>query len=443
MHFFYSLLTAAAMALLSPYFLFKGLREGKYLHSLRQRFGFLPPELRQAGANPHGAIWLHAVSVGEVLAGLPLARALKQRFPQRRLLISTTTRTGQELARQRCDFADGLFYFPLDWSWIVRRVFRALRPALVVVLETEIWPNFLRQARRGGVPVVFVNGRISEKSFRRSVRLLEYSGALEAFYARVLDDGALYLMQSEADADRLRRLGAPAERVEVTGNLKFDFVPPQDGPFTAWLADQIARQERRPLLVAGSVVAGEEEAVLAGYDLVSRRWRRALLVLAPRKPERFHDAAAVIAREGWTVARRSRLDLAAPLDEYADVLLLDSVGELAGVYRLADAVFVGGSLVPAGGHNLLEPAWFAHPPVFGPHMENFRAVADAFLQIRAAVCVASGQELGRVWTELIQDTLLRERMGRAARNLLDRSRGATARSLDRIAALLDPSGVHA
>jgi 3-deoxy-D-manno-octulosonic-acid transferase len=443
MYFLYSLLAAAAFALLSPYFLVKGLREGKYLHSLRQRFGFLPPELRRAAVNPHGAIWLHAVSVGELLAALPLARQLKQGFPQHRLVISTTTRTGQELARQRCAFADGIFYFPLDWGWIVRRVLRAVRPAVVVVLETEIWPNFLRQARRAGVPVVFVNGRISEKSFRRSVRLLSVSGALEAFYAQVLDDGALYLMQSEADAQRLRQLGAPPERVEVTGNLKFDFAPPEDSPFVAWLEKQVVQQERRPLLVAGSVVAGEEAAVLAGYDLVSRRWRRALLVLAPRKPERFAAAAELIAQEGWTVIRRSRLDLTTPLDEYADVLLLDSVGELAGVYRLADAVFVGGSLVPSGGHNILEPAWFAHPPVFGPHMENFRAVADAFLQAGAGLCVASGQELGTAWSKLIEDVQLRERMGQAARNLVERSRGATARSLERIRALLERREVRA
>lgn len=190
------------------------------------------------------------------------------------------------------------------------------------------------------------------------------------------------------------------------------------------------------MLVAGSVAAGEEEAVLAAYDIVQRRWRRALLILAPRKPERFEAAASIAAGGGWNVVRRSSIDLGGPLDENTEVIVLDTIGELAGLYLLADAVFVGGSLVPAGGHNILEPAWFAKPPVFGPSMENFRDMAAQFLKVRAAVQVTSGQQLGKVWVQLIEDTGLRERMGRAARELSERNRGATERSLERIAAVL-------
>jgi 3-deoxy-D-manno-octulosonic-acid transferase len=232
-------------------------------------------------------------------------------------------------------------------------------------------------------------------------------------------------------------MGAPDGRVEVTGNLKYDGEPPAASPFASWLDAQVRAQERWPVLVAGSVVAEEEQSVLEAYDVVQRQWRRALLVLAPRKPDHFDAAAEIIAEAGWKAIRRSRLDTSASLDENADVLLLDSIGELAALYSLADAVFVGGSLVPSGGHNILEPAWFGRPPVFGPSMENFRDMADQFLSAHAGIQVASGPQLGKTWVQLIEDTPTRERMGKSARELSERNRGATARCLDRIGGILD------
>lgn len=436
MYFLYSLLTAAGMLLLAPYFLVQGLRRGKYLSSLRQRFGFLPAEIAPRASDERRAIWIHAVSVGEVLAAIPLAHRLREAYPQHRLLVSTTTATGQRVAHDRLAIADGIFYFPLDWTHCVRRALRHARPALVIILETEIWPNFLRVMRRAGVPVIFVNGRVSEKSFARYRGVLHWSGALEAFLRDVLGDASLFLMQSAEDATRLRAIGAPQDRVEVTGNLKYDLSPPAESSIAAWLAEQIARQERWPAIVAGSVVAGEEEHVLAGFDMVQRKWRRALLVLAPRKPERFDEAARVVREDGWNVVRRSAIQSGAALDESADVFLLDSVGELAGMYRLADATFIGGSLVPGGGHNILEPAWFEKPPVFGPSMDNFREMARVFLENMAAVQVWSGVELGQAWAQLIGNPQRREQMGRAAHALVEQNRGATERSFVRIAALL-------
>ncbi len=433
MYLLYSLLTGIGMFLLLPYFLVRGLGSGKYFHNLRERLGTLPCAILSAASNAQGSIWVHAVSVGEVLAGLPLARTLKERFPERKLFVSTTTRTGQMLARERMTFADGIFYFPLDWATSVRRVLGVLQPGLVVILETEIWPNFMREARRAGVPVVFINGRLSPKSYRRYRAL---NGFLGGFLARVLDNAALFLMQGEADAQRLLALGAPEERVEVTGNLKYDFAPPRASAIEEWLKIQIVGQERWPVVVAGSVVEDEEELVLAAFDVVGRAWRRALLVLAPRKPERFDAAARIAEERGWKVARRSRLSLDAPLDEDADLVLLDTMGELAGLYRLADVVFVGGSLVPKGGHNILEPAAFAQPPVFGPHMENFHEMAADFLAARAAVQVANERELGDTWVELIRGEEERRRMGDAAKALVERNRGATAKSLERIEAVL-------
>jgi len=441
MYFLYSLLTAAGMLLLLPYFLVRGLRQGKYLHSISERLGNLPAAASAPDASAPGAIWVHAVSVGEALAALPLTRRLKQEFPERRLVVSTTTATGQRLARERMDFADAVFYFPMDWGFAVRRALGTVRPALIVVLETEIWPNFLREARRAGVPVVFVNGRLSERSFRRYQRALRWFGfLLRGFLARVLADARLYLMQTEADAQRLRLLGAPGARVVVAGNMKYDFVPSAATPIVHWLGNELRRHERRPVIVAGSVTEGEESLVLIAFGIPQGQWRRALLVLAPRKPERF-DAAARLAEESQRkVLRRSQivLDGAAPtaLPEDASVLLLDSVGELVGLYRLADAVFVGGSLVPAGGHNILEPAAFGKPPLFGPSMENFREMAAKFLESSAAVQVDSPEALGVAWIELIQDAECRERMGAAARALVESNRGATERSVEAISGIL-------
>lgn len=433
MYFLYSALTAIAMALLVPYFLLQGLRRGKYIGSFRERMGYLPECL--GGDHVRGtAIWVHAVSVGEVLASKPVVDGLRQQFPERPIFVSTTTATGQQLARERIRTASGIFYFPFDWRAPVRRAFRTIRPGLVVILETEIWPNFLHEAERLGVPVVFVNSRISERSIARFRRFRKFAGG---FFRRVLRSPELFLSQSAEDARRLEEMGAASEKIEITGNLKYDIEPPSQSAFGEWLARQIAQQERWPVVVAGSVVAGEEEAVLAAYDIVQRRWRHALLVLAPRKPERFDAAEALVKERGWNVARRSRIDMASSLDENGDVLILDSIGELAGMYSLGDAVFVGGSLVNSGGHNILEPAWFGKPPVFGPSMQNFRDIAARFSSAGAGLYVGSGEALGGAWTRLIADPEQRERMGQKARALVEANRGATARSLGRIVEILD------
>src|SRR5580700_2236873 len=445
MYFFYRILTAAGMFFLAPYFALRGWRAGEPSRALRQRLGSLPPEIAAraaaasvatASATNSGVIWIHAVSVGEVLAAQPLIDGLKRRHPAAVIFVSTTTETGQRLARERLPSANGIFYFPLDWVVPVRKALRTIRPALVIVMETEIWPNFLRETRRSGIPVIFANARISEKSFARFKR---WEFLVGAFFARTMRDPELFLAQTPEDSARLLAMGADQDRIEVTGNLKYDAEPPGIGRFGAWLEQEIRRQERWPVLVAGSVVAGEEDAVLAAYDLVQRQWRHTLLILAPRKPAQFDAAAEIVAAGGWKVVRRSQLDSAASLDDDTDVLLLDSIGELAGLYSLADATFVGGSLIVAGGHNILEPAWFARPPVFGASMENFRDMADQFLDAHAGVQVTSGQGLGRVWIQLIQDDKLRERMGKSARAISERNRGATERSLDRIARILNES----
>src|SRR5271163_2134877 len=445
MYFFYRILTAAGMFLFAPYFALRGWRAGEPSSALRERLGSLPPEiaLRAATATAAartassaantGPVWIHAVSVGEVLAAQPLIAGLKRRYPAAVIFVSTTTETGQRLARERLQTADGIFYFPLDWVLPVRRALRAIKPSLVIIMETEIWPNFLREAHRAQIPVVFANARISEKSF---ARFKQWEFLVGPFFQRTMQDAELFLAQSPEDSARLQAMGAEPERIAITGNLKYDAAPPAISRFGHWLEQQIRQQERWPILVAGSVVAGEEEAVLAAYDLVQRQFRRTLLILAPRKPAQFDAAAAIASASGWKVIRRSNLDPTAALDEAADILLLDSIGELAGLYSLADATFVGGSLVAAGGHNILEPAWFGRVPVFGPSMENFRDMAQEFRSEGAGLQVRSGEQLGKAWVNLIQDSAGREKMGRRAQELAERNRGATVRTLERIEAVL-------
>jgi 3-deoxy-D-manno-octulosonic-acid transferase len=443
-YFIYSFLMGAAALLLAPYWLVKGLRDGKYLSNLRERLGLSFPSLGKLPADRPGAIWIHAVSVGELLSSIGLAKRLKESHPNRPLVVSTTTITGQELARERMPFADAVFYFPFDWSFCVRRVLLAVRPALVVVLETEIWPNFLREARGQKIPVLFVSGRISDRSFARYERYLARFGFfLRPFLRNALANASAFLMQSEKDADRIRALGAPADRVSVSGNLKYDMELPAATPLSSWLEAEARRQGRSPIVVAGSVVATEEPLALIAFGVVQGEHPNALLVLAPRKPERFEAAAEFIHESRRKFLRRSKLALTdhaqganstgnGSIPKDVNVILLDSIGELASVYRLADGAFVGGSLVPSGGHNILEPAAFGKIPVFGPSMENFAEIAARFVAADAAIQVESPEDAGVAWIELLRNPERRQKMGENAKHLVDSSRGATDRTLAEI-----------
>ena len=308
MYFIYSFLMGTAALLLLPYWLVRGLREGKYLANLRERLGLSTAALDKLPADRAGAIWIHAVSVGELLSSIALAKHLKEVYPGRPLAVSTTTVTGQSLARERVPFADAIFYFPLDWTLCVRRVLHAVRPSIVVVLETEIWPNFLREARRQNIPVLFVGGRISGRSFARYQRYFSKFGFfLRPFLRNALGNASAFLMQSEKDAERIRALGAPAERVSVSGNLKYDMELPAATPLSSWLEAEARRQGRSPIVVAGSVVAAEEPLALIAFGVLQGEHPNALLVLAPRKPERFEAAAEFIHESRRKFIRRSQL----------------------------------------------------------------------------------------------------------------------------------------
>ena len=448
MYFIYSLLMGFAALLLLPYWLVQGLRHGKYLSNLGQRLGFSFPSLANLPADRPGAIWLHAVSVGEALSGVTLARRLKEAYPDRPLIVSTTTITGQVLALQRMPFADAVIYFPLDWAFCVWRAMNAVRPSLVLILETEIWPNFLREARRREVPVLFVSGRISDRSFARYQSYLGTFGFfLRPYLKDALSNASGFLMQGEKDAERIQALGAPADRVFVSGNLKYDLELPAPTPLSNWLEAEARRRGRSPIIVAGSVVATEEPLALIAFGTLQGEYPKALLVLAPRKPERFEATAEFIDESHRKFIRRSKLPIPGPphsaggsengaISEDVTVILVDSIGELASLYRVADGVFVGGSLVPSGGHNILEPAAFGKIPVFGPSMENFAEIASRFVSAGAAVQVESPEDVGVAWIEIFRDPDRAKKMSASAHNLVETSRGATDRALAEIAKLM-------
>jgi 3-deoxy-D-manno-octulosonic-acid transferase len=448
-YFLYSFFAAVAAILSAPYWLIQGLRHGKYLSNLGERLGFSVPGVQGLPADRPSAIWLHAVSVGEALSVVALARRLKEAYPQRPLIVSTTTLTGYTLAKERMPFADAVIFFPFDWAFSVKRVLEAVKPALVVILETEIWPNFLRETNERGIPVIFLSGRISDRSFARWQKWFGSFGFfLRPLLASALQKPVAFLMQTDADAERIRSLGAPPDRVRVSGNLKYDQELPDTTPLAEWLGEECKKRGRWPLIVAGSVVATEEPLALIAFGVVQGDFPKALLVLAPRKPERFTAAAEFIDESHRKFVRRSELSVAgtsasaspsngSSIPDDATVLLLDSIGELASLYRIADGAFVGGSLVNSGGHNILEPAAFGKVPVFGPSMENFAAISSRFLEAGAAIQVESPEDAGVEWIHLLKDPAKMSRMGTAARQLVESSRGALDRALSEIERHMD------
>ncbi|HEU4785933.1 MAG TPA: 3-deoxy-D-manno-octulosonic acid transferase [Gemmatimonadaceae bacterium] len=431
MYLIYSTLSVLFVLAVSPYFVYQAIRYKKYIASLPQRLGYLPVSFNLDGEE---SIWIHAVSVGEALTARAIVDQLRDRYPRLRIFMSTTTMTGQQVAKTHVKHVDGVFYFPFDLAFIVRRTLRIVRPKLFVIMETEIWPNLLRECRRHGVKTVLVNGRISTRSFPR------YRMA-RVFFRRVLEDLDRACMQSEESARRLIEIGIDPKKVSVTGSLKFDSVelPPATaaprGPYRVLRYFRVP--EDRPVLIAASTLKGEEEPVLRAFASIKRDLPATLLIIAPRKPERFAEAEALAVDAGFTVSRRT--DLPVDSEPRSDVVILDTIGELARLYQIATAVFVGGSLVDAGGHNILEPAAYGKAVVFGPHMHNFAEIAATFLENTAAEQVAGPSELEPALRALMTDPVRRARLGAAARALVDANRGARGRTLEAIAHLV-PDG---
>ncbi len=400
------------------------LQDRRYLNRFAERLGSLPWREIQ-----RGAVWVHAVSVGEVLTAVPLLKALKQELPSAPLFVSTATLAGRAVAEERLTgLADGIFFAPIDYAWCVRRVFRRLRPRALVVMETEIWPNLWREARRFGCALVVVNARISDRALPRYRRL-------RRFFRQVLRWPDALLVQSDRDRSRYGELGAP-DPVRA-GNLKYDFKPAGSPPAEI----QALLEHLRPACVwiAASTMPpaepgdpDEDEAVLAAFREAARPGL--LLVLVPRKPERFDSSAALLRLEGVPFLRRSELrgdeTLALP-----GVLLLDSIGELSSLFGLADVVFMGGTLPHRGGHNILEPAAFGKPVIVGPHMENFAEIAEKFVAAGAVVTIDGPSALGPAVRKLMDEPTWRSAIGEKARELAEAERGATGRAVSAIAEL--------
>lgn len=422
MYFIYTLGLALWLLLGTPVWLLQMRRYGKHRAGLRARLGKVPEHLRpQQGP----VIWVHAVSVGEVLAVSGLVAELSARYPRARVVVSTVTDTGQKLARQ-CFGAENVFYFPLDFAFAVRPYLESLQPQLVVLAETEFWPNFLRLAHAGGARVAVVNARISDRSFPGYRRVRRW-------LARVLQNVDLLLAQTNKDRERLLAIGAPAERVRVAGNLKFDVPPPQPPPLAGQLRSALTLEDAGPIIVAGSTVEGEEPLLLRAFETVLTRHPRAVMILAPRHPERFNHVAAMISDLSIRFWRRSEWQ---PSFSIAGrVFLLDSIGELASLYALATVAFVGGSLVERGGHNTLEAAQYGIPALVGPHTENFRDIVSLFRDA-GAVRVVGPAELPLTLTELVENDAERKLMGERALETLQAHRGATERTLRALEELL-------
>ncbi len=394
MHFIYSLLYTLAFLIALPYFLVAGLFKGKYLTSVWQRFGFGLPQSDQP------SIWIHAVSVGEYLAAKPLIQRIREQFPDTPLFVSTTTKTGQKLAKET--LPTSAFYFPFDWGWCVKRALDHVHPRLILVLETEIWPNFLWEAEKQKIPVMLVNGRISDRSFARYRRVRTWLPLFDQC-----------MMQTEEDASRIKALGASAEDVSVMGNLKFDFHPPTLLPH---LYKTLKEWKKNELLwICGSTMKGEEQILIQAFQNLKRK-NPLKMMIAPRHPERFEEVVDLVKQNHLSVTRRTN-----GTSGDASVLVLDSIGELAACYEMADVVFIGGTLGAYGGHNPIEPAYFGKAILAGPHYDNFRSVFEE-LRNHGGILISRDVEADLV--KLIQDSVLRDQMGSAAKALVSKNSGA-------------------
>jgi 3-deoxy-D-manno-octulosonic-acid transferase len=422
---FYNLLSIVLIIPVCIYHFYRSVSRGRS-PAFAERFGRISTEeLNRINSRP--IIWLHAVSVGEAVASRPLLKALRSRYPDHAIMVSTTTETGRGIASEFAE-KDLCIYFPFDFLPAVRRTLDSIRPEIIIIMETEIWPNFTREATRRGIPVILANGRISDRS---------YSGYLRFswFFRHALELFSRLCMQTESDASRIIAIGAPMERVLTTGNLKFDI------PFR-----QVTKQEKRNMrqgysipealtvFLAGSTHPGEEEFVLKTYRELITTHDNLLLILVPRHPERSTEVAELLERSGTPYRRRTSLvtpETAA--FRSGDVLLVDTIGEMVGLCALSDLVFIGGSLVPTGGHNLLEPASVGVPCVFGPHMTNFREIAALMLRYGAGIQVDSPEELTTACVKLIDSGESRRILGGNGLQMMRENGGATERHLEIIA----------
>jgi 3-deoxy-D-manno-octulosonic-acid transferase len=421
MYTVYTLLYLIGLGLYAPRALWRMVRRGRYRRGLAERFGYPPQRLLDVGPR---VVWIHAVSVGEVHAAKGVIAHLARMLPGTPVVLSTTTDTGQAMAADAG--AAARFYCPLDLPWAVAPYLEALRPLAIVLIETEIWPNLLNASRRRNIPVALVNARLSASSHRGYRRLGRP-------WRRIVEQLSVVCARTEREAARFRDLGVAAERVYTTGNLKADAaVLTAPVSVRQQLAERLGLNGNSPLLAAGCTMPGEEELVLAAFRSARAASPATRLLIAPRHPERFDQVAAMIREAGLACRRRSG---GGPRD--AEVLLLDSIGELPAAYGLAVASFVGGSLVPGGGHNLLEPAIYGQPVIFGPHVHNFAALAEDLRSSGGGIQIGSANELADAWSAMLANDTRRREIGALARQVALRDASAGLRTARIVAHLIE------
>ncbi len=426
--FLYSTLLTLGLILSSPWWLWRMLTTKRYREGLAQRISIISPTLKiavlEARAQARRTIWLHAVSVGEALAAERLIQDLQTALPNHLILISTTTATGQNLARQHFPPAH-VFYLPLDFATPVRRYLNLLQPDLLILMESELWPRLLTECNRRHIPVAVANARISDRSFPRYM-------TLRALWRPILAKVSLFLAQSEETAARLRQIGAPTTRIQTPGNLKYNLTPPIPTKVSELIRTAAGSRE---IIVAGSTLSGstftEEDLVLRAMDNIWQLWPNVLLILAPRHPDRFGYAYSLALEHGVTSATELLAGKSVP-DKPRQTILLDTLGDLASVYALAKVAFIGGSLVPRGGHNPLEAARFGVPVIMGPSFENFREIVEAMEDADAIRIVASDDPASAL-SDAIFHLFMDQSQGRRGKAFFDAQTGATTRT---IAALL-------
>ena len=422
----YSALLAAVLVAGAPWWLARMATSGRYRAGLAERLGRVPAGLREAVAG-RKVIWLHAVSVGEVMAASELVRELRKALPSWIIAVSTTTETGQRLARERFGAESPVFYLPLDFAMLVRRYMTVLHPEVLVLMESEFWPNLMDVAERRGTAIAVVNARVSDRSLPRYLRL-------RALWRPLLRRVSLFLAQSEENRIRLLKIGAPEDRVLASGNLKFDVKATDERPLTALLRQRIPVEAK--VVVAGSTLDGEEKALLEAWPRVLEAEPEAILIVAPRRPERFSTVAALMEAAGFDVVRASALKAGEELKGRERIILLDTIGDLASVYSLGTVAFVGGSLVAAGGHNPLEPAQFEVPVLMGRSSENFREIVEA-MRIADGIRIVESTELAESMIDLLTDRTKAREMGRHGHEVFATKAGATARTVESLLRLLD------
>jgi 3-deoxy-D-manno-octulosonic-acid transferase len=426
MYLLYNLLLTISIFFVLPWWLLN-LVKGKYKIGFWQRMGFYPDEIK--GQTP---IWIHAVSVGEVIASTSIIKGIRREYPDAKIILSTVTDTGQQIAKERIKEADYIIYFPFDFSWSVKRALDTINPIICIIMETELWPNFLREANKKDVPVAVINCRISERSFKR-YRIISL------FMKDVLMNVKLFSMQTEDDSKRIIALGADKRNVSVSGNIKYDSEFKLIGDEKAKeIKDTVGVNSNDKIFIAGSTHPGEEEIMLKLYSHILKGHPDYRLIIAPRHIERVGEVEEIVRRKGLVPLRKTKIRTPhSALNTH--VIVLDTIGELGFMYSIADIVFVGGSLIPHGGQNILEPAFYKKPVIFGKYMMNFQEIAREMASSGGGIQVDSEGDLIKEIDGLLSNKKRMIEVGEKGYQVIMKNRGALQRNLELIGEMLNKS----